>query len=162
MPFVGEILGQMARRGARTAEAMKQDDDAAAHRLECLLALDVVELRPAIGEAAPGAANVILVKQSIIAGEHIPLNPPIAEEQFVRPELLTAERGSSEIWLAGGSAAAAGGGRENEQEQSTSPRPGAMATALNGHAVTSSDAHAGCPLGPWAWRPVDRHRFEKP
>ena len=48
---------------------------------------------------APGPANVVFVEQAIIGGQHIPLNPPIAKQQFVGPELLTAERRRRHVWL---------------------------------------------------------------
>ena len=48
-------------------------------------------------ERAPGVAVVRAVEQTAVAGEGVALDVPVVEEEFIPPELLTAERRGDEV-----------------------------------------------------------------
>ena len=74
-----EILFHAMRGGAGAAQPVQQDHDFALHRRQFLLAANLIELVAALGERAPGAANVGAVEQAIGCREHIALDSPIAK-----------------------------------------------------------------------------------
>ena len=85
-----------------TTQAMQADHGLAGVRFEFLLFLDLVQLRTALGEAAPGVPHVLAVEQPAMAGHHVTLNVPIAQEQFVGPKLRPAARGRLKVEQPGG------------------------------------------------------------
>ena len=92
-PLVAEILAERLHRRPAPHQAVEHDDGLAAHRRQAAVALDAFQSGVALVVGAPGVAEVVLVQQAAVAGERVPLDPPLVEEEFVGPELLSPQRG---------------------------------------------------------------------
>ena len=73
------------RRAAVRPSPCNRIDNPPLHRRQFFVLLDLFELLAAILENPPSPPHIFLVQQSILGGKHIPLNPPVAEQQLIGP-----------------------------------------------------------------------------